>query len=137
MFGNSRLINFHVEIFCGLGQPRKYTNTKFVHIPLKMEDYLCVCGFHVYHDIYAVLGSVPPCVSTISGAVAIVCASFSPLPYLNVLLGRHLHFLILPSDCLSWYNTITGESEPLGSGKLSVRCRYCNRAIFSHTQLFV
>ena len=42
----------------------------------KTEDYkrdLCVHGFHVYRDIYAVLGSVPPYVSTISGAVAIVC----------------------------------------------------------------
>ena len=105
-----------------------------------MEDYerhLCVRGFHVYCDIYAVLGSVPPYVSAISGAVAIVCALFSPLPYLDVLLRRRLHFLILTSDCLSWYNTTTGESEALGSGKPSLRCRHCNRAIFSRAQLFV
>ena len=41
----------------------------------KTEDYerdLCVHGFHVYRDIYTVLGSVPPYVSTISGAVVIV-----------------------------------------------------------------
>ena len=70
-----------------------------------MEDYerdLCVRGFHMYRNIYAVLGSVPPYVSAISGAVAIVCALFSPLPYLDVLL-RCLHLLICPSNCLSWY----------------------------------
>ena len=71
-----------------------------------MEDYemdLCVCRFHMYLNIYAVLGSVPPYVSTISGAVAIVCALFSALPYLDVLLCQCLHFLICLSNCLSWY----------------------------------
>ena len=39
---------------------------------------LCVRGFHVYRDIYTMLGSIPPYVSAISGAVVIVCSS--PLP---------------------------------------------------------
>ena len=60
------------------------TQNLFTYIE-KMEDYkrdLCVRGFHVYRDIYAMLGSVPPYVSAISGTVVIVCASFYPLPYL-------------------------------------------------------
>ena len=46
-----------------------------------MKDYerdLCVRAFHVYYNIYAMFGSVTPYVSAISGAVAIVCVSFSP-----------------------------------------------------------
>ena len=77
---------------------------QLVHIYVeKMEDYegdLCIHSFHLYRNIYAVLGNVLPYASAISGAVAIVCALFSPL--LDVLHGC-LHFLIRLSDCLSWY----------------------------------
>ena len=55
----------------------------------------CVRGFYVYHDIYAVLGSVPPYVSTMCGAVVIVCASFSLFPYLDLL----LHHCLLSCYC--------------------------------------
>ena len=68
----------------------------------KITKGICVCSLNVYHDIYDMLRRVPPYVSGISGTVAIACALFSPLPYLDVL-RRRLHFLICPSDCLSWY----------------------------------
>ena len=72
------------------------------------------------------VGEGPTYVSTICGAVSIVCASFSLLPYLDVLRRRRLHFLIRPSDCLSWYC-----GRKFGSGKPSLRCKYCNRAILA------
>ena len=74
-----------------------------------MEDYerdLCVRGFHMYCDIYAVLGSVPSYVSAISGAVAIVCALFSPLPYLDVLL-RYL-FQHVTADSVKCMPSLNG-----------------------------
>ena len=65
-----------------------------------MEEISVIAAFTCI-NINAVLGSVPPYVSKISGAVAILYTSFSPLPYLGVLLHCRLHFLICLSDCLS------------------------------------
>ena len=78
MFKNFHVINFYVEILSWSGATMK---NLFTYVE-KVVDYkmdLCVCGFHMYRNIYAMLGSVTPYVSTISGAVVILCASFSPL----------------------------------------------------------
>ena len=56
-----------------------------------------------------------------------------PLPYLDVLLCCCLHFSIRPT--IPWAG-IADESEFFGSCKPSLCCRYCNRAIYTHTQLF-
>ena len=127
---------FVLKYFCGLGQPWKYNTRKFMYIHWEnggLRRDLCVHDFHVNRNIYAVLGSVSPYVSAISGAVSIVCASFSPFPNLDVLLHCRLHFLI--ARVTAWAS-IADESEPFGSGKPSLRCRYCNRAIFTRAQLF-
>ena len=72
-----------------------------------MKDYekdLHVRGFRVYCDIYTVFGKrTSLCQHDLGGCSDCIYVSFSPLPYQDVLLHRHLQFLIHPSDCLSWY----------------------------------
>ena len=88
----------------------------------------CVCGFHVYRDIYAVLGSVPPYVSAICGTLAIVCAPFSLLPYLDVL----LHLTLLDSHELLLELVLRTKASLLGPvRRIYAAGTYCNRVILA------
>ena len=74
---------------------------------------------------HTVLRSIPPNSGSISGAVAMVCTTF--LPSLNISEA-------VCTCCFAWAiaaASTSDEREPFGSGKPSLCCKYCRRAILA------